>query len=234
MNKPLLATENPSSVIILAEKLIHQNFTKWTKMMYIAIGDTGRLNNLTDDPLPSTKSEYQKWAQRDLMVISWIIENIHPDLVTYFLDYSTTKGLWNGITNLLRRRQDELQIFDLTNKVASLKQNSDSIEIFYGKLLTLWNKIDRRLPNPMKCASDTTISNAFIQHQCLYQFLAGLNDSLDRDRRDLLNQDPLPTVDKAFATIRQNITRRAIMKGNSSSGNIPSEIGHGLISRGRI
>ena len=51
----------------------------------------------------------------------------------------------------------------------------------------------------------------FIQTQMLFQFLAGVNDSLDKERRDLLNQDPLPTLDKAYATIRREIARCGIM-----------------------
>lgn len=51
------------------------------------------------------------------------------------------------------------------------------------------------MPNPMKCDEDITIFNTFIQKQRLYQFLAGINDNLDKERRDLLNQDPPPTQD---------------------------------------
>ena len=46
-------------------------------------------------------------------------------------------------------------------------------------------------------AEDITIFNTFIQTQRLFQFLAEVNDFLDKERRDLLNQDPLPTLDKA-------------------------------------
>ena len=49
----------------------------------------------------------------------------------------------------------------------------------------------------MILAEDITIFNTFIQTQRLFQFLAEVNDFLDKERRDLLNQDPLPTLDKA-------------------------------------
>lgn len=62
------------------------------------------------------------------------------------------------------------------------------------------------MPNPMKCAADITISNTFIQKQRLYQFLAGLNEDLDKEKRDLLNLDPLPNLDTAYATIRREIS----------------------------
>ena len=70
----------------------------------------------------------------------------------------------------------------------------------------------------MKCAEDITLFNSFIQRQRLYQFLVGINDNLDKGKHDLFHQDPLPTLDVAYATIRREITRRGIMSGESSSG----------------
>ena len=62
----------------------------------------------------------------------------------------------------------------------------------------------------------------------LFQFLAGINETFDKEKRDLLNLDPLPTVDMGYATIRREVSRRGIMTHASSSGKIPSEIGSGL------
>ena len=57
------------------------------------------------------------------------------------------------------------------------------------------------MPNPMTCSNDITAFNTFIQRECLYQFLTGINDNLDKERIDLLNMEPLPTVEVAYATI---------------------------------
>ena len=103
-----------------------------------------------------------------MVVLSWIITNIEPNLVNQFLDYSTTWELWRGIETLLGSKQDELQIFDLSLKASSLQQNNDSIEVYFRKLNTLWKEIDRRRPNPTKYDEDITIFNTFIQTQRLY------------------------------------------------------------------
>ena len=95
--------------------------------------------------------------------------------------------------------------------------------------------MDRRQPNPMIHAEDITIFNTFIQKQRLFQFLVGIHDTFDKEKRDLLNQDPLPTVEMAYATIRREISRRGIMTHTSSPGKIPSEIGSGLaVNAGRM
>ena len=56
------------------------------------------------------------------MVLSWIITNFEPDLVNQFLDYNTTWDLWVGIKTLLGSERDELQIFDLSQKLRLLNK----------------------------------------------------------------------------------------------------------------
>ena len=205
-----------SQTVRVAEKLNFTNYTKWCKLMQIAIGGRGRLNHIIVNPISPDDPEYQQWAQKDSMVISWIIENIDGDLVNQFLDYKTARDLWKGIETLLSSGRDELRIYDLNTKATSMKQGIDTIEVYFSKLNTLWKEIDRRMPNPMKCAEDITLFNSFIQRQRLYQFLAGVNDSLDKEKWDILNLDPRPTIDAAYATIRREIARRGIIIGNSS------------------
>ena len=76
------------------------------------------------------------------------------------------------------------------------------------------------MPNPMKCPEDITIFNIFIQRQHLYQFLVGIQDSFDKEKRDL-NLEPLSTLEVAYATIRWEIARRGIMTTVTSSRNFP-------------
>uniref|UniRef100_A0A803L9R4 GAG-pre-integrase domain-containing protein n=1 Tax=Chenopodium quinoa TaxID=63459 RepID=A0A803L9R4_CHEQI len=234
LNKNPTNTETGTSQTVrVAEKLNFTNYTKWCKLMQIAIGGRGRLNHIIANPVSLDDPEYQQWAQRDSMVLSWIIENIDGDLVNQFLDYKTARDLWKGIETLLSSGRDELQIYDLNSKDASMKQETNTIEVYFSKLNTLWKEIDRRMPNPMKCAEDITLFNSFIQRQRLYQFLAGVNDSLDKEKRDILYLDPLPTIDAAYASIRREIARCGIMTGDSSLGRGPSEVGSGLVAQRR-
>jgi hypothetical protein len=138
LNKQSSSTENPSSMVKITEKLTYNNYTKWCKLMQIAVGCRGRLSHITAAPVANTEPEYPQWAQQDSTVISWIIENIDADLVNQVLDYTTAKDLWKGIETLLSSGRDELQIFDLSTNAATLVQGKDSIEVFFGKLNILW------------------------------------------------------------------------------------------------
>ncbi|XP_057523858.1 uncharacterized protein LOC130803672 [Amaranthus tricolor] len=205
-NKPEPEPEPEHSTpdLKVSEKLTYHNYTKWCKLMHIALDSRGRLKHIiAAPPAPADPN------------------------------YNTAWDLWKGIETLLGSGRDELQIFDLSTRANAIKQNNDTIEVYFSKLNTIWKEIDRRQPNPMKSDEDITIFNKFIQTQRLYQFLAGLDESLDKERRDLINQVPLPTLDMAYAAVRREISRRGIMVHTSSLGHNPSEIGCDLIAHHR-
>ncbi|CAO2839435.1 unnamed protein product [Amaranthus hypochondriacus] len=221
--EPTINVQNP----IITEKLTNENYTRWSRLMQLAINGRGKLKHIIADPPAKTDPEYSQWTRYDSVVISWILENIDTNLVNQFLDYPTARSLWLGIETLYSSGRDGLQIFDLTVKTNKIQQGTDSLEIYYGKLLALWQEIDRRQPNPMKDPEDIIIYNQIIHHNRLYQFLAGLDESYDKDRRDLLIQSPLPTVEEAYAGIRREMLRRGIMKRVPSSESDSSGIGGG-------
>ncbi|XP_021764116.1 uncharacterized protein LOC110728776 isoform X1 [Chenopodium quinoa] len=200
--------------------------------MQLAIGGRGRLNHITAVPPSPTDLEIVKRTQRDSIVISWIIDNIEPELQNQYLDYPTANELLKSIEIMYGSGRDGLQIFDLMTKANKIQQGSDAIEVYYSKLTSIWKEIDRRLPNPMKCSEDKTVHNRMAQQNRLYQFLAGLDEALDKDRRDLINSDPLPTIEVAYATIRREISRKEIMKKEKTPTE-DSGIGSGLATRGK-
>lgn len=60
-----------------------------------------------------------------------------------------------------------------------------------------------------------------MQRQRVYRFLTGIIDNIDKERQDLLNQDPLPVLDKTYATINREINRHDIMTDASHWKQVP-------------
>ncbi|XP_057522436.1 uncharacterized protein LOC130802433 [Amaranthus tricolor] len=233
-NQPPTETVTNTHTLSISEKLTNQNYTKWSRLMHLAISGRDRLNHIIDDPPSTNDPSYSQWIKRDSIVISWILENIDSDLMNQYLDFPTAKALWQGIETLYSSGRDGLQIFDLTVKTNKIQQGTDTIETYYSKLIMLWKEIDRRQPNPMKDPDDIIVYSQLIQKNRLYQFLAGIHQTFDKDRRDLLLLDPLPTVEEAYASIRREILRRGIMKTEPSL-NVESPGSGGVFSaKGRI
>jgi hypothetical protein len=63
----------------------------------------------------------------------------------------------------------------------------------------------------MECASDIHKYNTLLQEDRVYVFLDGLDDRLDKIRSDVLQLQPFPTVEQAYAYVRREDTRQSVM-----------------------
>ena len=70
MHQPNIQIEIISPELKIAEKLNHQNYTSWCKMMHIALDYRGRLSHIIDEPPSTTDPTYKIWKQKDSIVLS--------------------------------------------------------------------------------------------------------------------------------------------------------------------
>ncbi|CAL8996270.1 unnamed protein product [Prunus brigantina] len=78
----------------------------------------------------------------------------------------------------------------------------------------------------MKCEVDIKKYYDIIQEDRVYIFLDGLDDRLDKARSDVLQMSPFPTVEQAYAHVRREDIRQAVMLG------APTPTGVGLATKG--
>jgi hypothetical protein len=116
---------------------------------------------------------------------------------------------------------DTTLVYDLNKRVAKLKKESRPVEEYYSKLQALWKEIDFRRPNPMEYSIDIERFNSYIQESRVYTFLDGLNDRLDNVRADVLQMNPFPTVERAFASVRREEMLQVVMVKGDEAGNHP-------------
>lgn len=118
-------------------------------------------------------------------------------------------------------------MYDLRRRVSHLRQAGGFLEKYYTGLQGLWREIDFRRPNPMECPADIQHYNNLLQEDGVYVFLDGLDDKLDNIRSDVLQLHPFPTVEQAYAHVRREALRQAVM--NASDEPSPGAV---LASRG--
>ncbi|XP_076946067.1 uncharacterized protein LOC143617370, partial [Bidens hawaiensis] len=204
-------------------------------MIRVAIGGKSKalLNHLTDDP-PEPISE--QWEQDDLIVFSWLIQNIEPSLASNLTEFPTAKTLWDALTVTYSSGKDKLQTFDLHVKANGFKQNGLPIEEFWIVMQGVWGEIERRDPNPMKCPADIAAYNKIRSENKLFQFLSALDQKYDSLKREILRWDPLPTAKAAYAAVRKETAHQTIL-GNTHQGvssglnSLGDTDGLGLVSR---
>ncbi|XP_076908792.1 uncharacterized protein LOC143565815 [Bidens hawaiensis] len=222
-------------------KLNSQNYGLWTRMIRVAIGGKSKtlLKHLTSNPPDQNDETYQQWEQDDLVVFSWLIQNIEPTLAGNLTEFPTAKLLWDALVVTYSSGRDKLQTFSLHVKSNDIKQNDNSLEDFWITLQGVWGEIDRIDPNPMKCPEDIQTYLKIRSEQKLFQFLNALDQKYDHIKREILRLEPLPIVEAAYAVVRKEAAHQNILGAASNNTNdiaarlIATETeGLGLITKG--
>ncbi|PWA34949.1 ribonuclease H-like domain-containing protein [Artemisia annua] len=194
-------------------KLNNQNYPLWTRMIRVAIGGKSKalLSHLTKDPPEPTHESYETWEQEDLIVFSWLIQNIEPTIAGNLTEYPTAKTLWDALTTTYSSGKDKLQVFNLHVKANELKQEGKTLEEFWIALQGVWGEIKRIDPNPMTCTEDIKTYSKVRSEQKLFQFLHGLNRQFDPIKREILRLETLPSAETAYATVHKEAAHQNIL-----------------------
>lgn len=171
--------------------------------MYISGKD--KLGYITgDSPEPSESDpSFRRWRTENAIVKGWLINSMDPSLIGNFIRFPTAKQVWDSIATTFFDGTDTSQVYDLRRRVTRMRQAGGSIEKYYTNLQGLWREIDFRRPNPMKCTGDIQKYNSIVQEERVYIFLDGLDDRLDKIRSDVLQLQPFPTIEQAYAHVRR-------------------------------
>ncbi|XP_076912477.1 uncharacterized protein LOC143570814 [Bidens hawaiensis] len=201
MNGFNLQPQNPklSDNLQINLKLNSQNYALWTRMIRVATGgkSKGLLKHLTSYPPDPSDATYEQWEQDDLVVFSWLIQNIEPTLASNLTEFPNAKTLWDALVITYSSGKDKLQTFNLHVKANEIKQNETSLESLWISLQGIWGEIERIDPNPMKCPDDIRIYTKIRSDQKLFQFLNALDRRYDHIKREILRLDSLPTEEEA-------------------------------------
>ncbi|XP_071687259.1 uncharacterized protein [Rutidosis leptorrhynchoides] len=198
-------------------------------MIKVAIGGKSKnlLNHLVSNSPEKDDSKFEQWEQEDLIVFSWLIQNIEPSIASNLTEFATAKLLWDALVTTYSSGKDKLQNFDLHVKANDIKQKDKSLEDLWITLQGIWGEIDRRDLNPMKCSTDIVMYNQIRAEQKLFQFLNARNKQYDQTKRELLRWDPLPSTEEAYAAVRKEMAHQQILSGIDITPN-QGRIGSGL------
>ena len=90
---------------------------------------------------------------------------------------------------------------------------------YYSLLSELWQELDMFDTLVWKCADDGLQYRKTVEKERAFDFLAGLNKSLEDVRGHLISQKPFPSIRLIFADVRREESRRRVMVGDSGRQN---------------
>ncbi|XP_042051354.1 uncharacterized protein LOC121796605 [Salvia splendens] len=233
-----------SKSITIAFKLNGKNYPLWSRLIKVKIGGRGAYSYIKNDPPEPGSKGFDEWEENDLVVFSWIVDNIENDIISDFAHHQTSKALWESLAVTFENMADKYLIYDLEEKVIAIKQGNLDLETYYRKLHGLWVDIDRSQKQPVTCC-DKGVSQYRVHsnEKRLIKFLTGLNQEYDSVRREILKEDPYPSVAAAYGWVKTEAARRRIMPPTSSTptgeadgsadSSFGGEIGHGFAAIGQ-
>ena len=87
--------------------------------------------------------------ENNLVVFSWIVDNIENDIISDFAHNQTSKALWDNLAVTFESKADKYLIYDQEEKVIAIRQGNLDLETYYRKLHGLWVDIDRCHKQPV-------------------------------------------------------------------------------------
>lgn len=74
----------------------------------------GKVHHLIGVPEPPgiDSPDYSQWEHDDLIVCSWMLDNMEPNMVHQYAKFPTAKDLWKGFSATYSKGWDGVQLFD--------------------------------------------------------------------------------------------------------------------------
>ncbi|XP_073033027.1 uncharacterized protein [Primulina eburnea] len=217
-------SDNPGLVLV-SQPLTRDNFASWSRAMRIALSVKNKLGFVDGSILKPTDSEVDllnAWIRNNNIVISWLLNSVSKDISASILFADSAKEIWNDLKDRFQQSNGP-RIFQLRRDLITLKQDQDSVSVYFTKIKAIWEELNHFRPmcSCGKCSCDGVKNlEEYVQMDYTMIFLMGLNDSFNHVRSQILLLDPLPPISRVFALVVQEERQRAI--GNHNTMNTSS------------
>ncbi|XP_019256261.1 PREDICTED: uncharacterized protein LOC109234647 [Nicotiana attenuata] len=128
-----------------------------------------------------TDASYSQWDSDNSLVMTWLLNTVHPRISKQYLLLDTAEKIWN------------------TTKRTYSRKGNDAQEIDYYQDLQA------------KCTDDAVLFQKLVEKERIYDFLAGLNPEYDQIRVQVLGKVPFPSLGDAYYYVQQEESRRGVM-----------------------
>ncbi|CAJ2634039.1 unnamed protein product [Trifolium pratense] len=214
----LNSNDNPGSIITQVQ-LRGANYDEWAKAMRTSLR-ARRKWGFVDGTIKKPKedsSEIEDWWTVQSMVVSWILNTIEASLRSTISYMENAKELWDDIKERLSIANGP-RIQQLKSELAECKQEGMSMVNYFGKLKALWDELGNYQQIPTctcegcKCNIRAKLEKQK-EEEKVHQFLMGLDDVLyGTTRSSLLATDPLPPLNRVYATLVQEQRVKAVSR----------------------
>ncbi|KAK9682153.1 hypothetical protein RND81_10G054100 [Saponaria officinalis] len=181
-----LGSQDRPGDFITSTRLKLNNFDDWAHSIRVALRARrkfGFLNGTIKTSVPPCIQD--DWETIHIMLLSWLMNTIDPEVKSLLSNYEDVKKLWDDIH----------ERFSIVNRLRKLSQLWDELDKYKSLISCPYTKCECDVG---KKHADRRDSNR------LHQFLLDLQGNVyGHNRSVLLSQDPLPTLNRVFHAITQ-------------------------------
>ncbi|KAL2901568.1 Retrovirus-related Pol polyprotein from transposon RE1 [Bienertia sinuspersici] len=199
--------------------LKNDNYVAWSRAITLSLKARRKFVFIDGSlPKPTDSKTLLDWETVHSMLVSWILRSVDPKLAESIPFHDDARLLWN----YLERRfcvANGPRIQQLRAQISDCRQSKDmSIEVYYTKLLGLFDELNRLKPlhtcSCGKCTCDVVGKFADDRREEIFhQFLIGVDDDYYAHvRSNLLSQSPPADLDRAYQALIQEERSRAIAR----------------------
>ncbi|KAI5332620.1 hypothetical protein L3X38_022749 [Prunus dulcis] len=205
VSDPLTLHHSDHPGIVLVSRLLEgYNYGQWSRSMRLnlsAKNKIGFVDGSVKAPA-STDAKHSIWQRCNDMVLSWILNSVHPDIAGSVIYAETAAEVWNDLKERFSQGNDS-RIYQIQQEIVEHRQGQQSVSAYYTKTKALWDELSS-YHHTLSCTRGGLKEVAARQEkERVMQFLMGLNETYAAVRGQILMMQPLPDTRKVHALILQ-------------------------------
>ncbi|KAL6348322.1 hypothetical protein AAG906_005622 [Vitis piasezkii] len=196
-------SDHPGMVLV-SKVLEGDNYSTWSRAMRISLSAKDKIGFVTGSikPPSSTDDSFPSWQRCNDMVISWLLNSIHPDIASSVIYAETASEIWADLRERFSQGNDS-RIYQIKRDIVEHRQGQQSISVYYTKLKAFWDELSS-YHEVLSCSCGGLEKlKERDEKERVMQFLMGLNDSYAAIRGQILLMHPLPDTRRVYSLVLQ-------------------------------
>lgn len=204
-------SDGPTSISI-TPVLTGSNYHSWARSMRRALGGKMKYDFVDGSiPVPTDPFDptFRAWTRCNMLVHSWIMNSVAESIGQSIVFMENAVDVWNDLKERFSQG-DLVRVSELQQEIYALKQEHRTVTEFFSDLKILWEELEMYMPIPtctcrVRCSCEA-MRTARSNHNLLYviRFLTGLNEEFSVVKSQILQLDPLPSLNKIFSMVIQH------------------------------
>ncbi|KAL3520693.1 hypothetical protein ACH5RR_018842 [Cinchona calisaya] len=191
-------------MMLVSKPLEGYNYGPYSHAMRISLSAKNKIG-FVNGSIKAPMSSYPKfhiWQRCNDMVLSWILNAIHPDLAGSVIYAEMTTEVWEDLKERFSQGNDS-RIFQIQQEIVEHRQRHQSVSIYYTKLKALWDELASYHEPPCYTCEGLKALVERQEKERVMQFFMGLNESYATICRVIFMMRPFPDTRKAHTLVLQ-------------------------------